>query len=373
MHRSILTCAFLVFASAAFAQQQSTQSDPYQGQSSPPSDDVIVATPDQPAQQEAPKAKPRAGKPLVEPQAQGQPQPRTQSQPQPQTSQPQTPQAQAPQDQTPQDRTPQDQNQDESPAPQYSASPEESDAQPAAADWSADSSADADATGTDDGLVGVAKPDGRPALTARGSAEVSDPDGDIVHPHPLQPGQLAYGTTIRVRLLTRLSTVDSQVNEVFRTQVATDVLQDGQVLLPAGAEIDGHVVHVEGGTVRSHGSMLLRPETVILPNGSRFHLDAQVSGTPGSKTHVSSEGFIDPGSRRRRNSMEYGGAVGAGVVTGAMIGGPVGAVTGGIIGAGAVTLHIVSSHSDAILEPGTVLLFTLDNRLDLQAANSPGN
>jgi hypothetical protein len=66
--------------------------------------------------------------------------------------------------------------------------------------------------------------------------------------------------------------------------------------------------------------------------------------------------------------------VGAGVVTGALIAGPVGAVTGGLIGAGAITVHVLTSHSDATLQPGTVLLFTLDNRLDLRAsADSTGN
>jgi hypothetical protein len=35
---------------------------------------------------------------------------------------------------------------------------------------------------------------------------------------------------------------------------------------------------------------------------------------------------------------------------------------------------VLMSHSDATLEPGTVLLFTLDNRLDLRAsANTAGN
>jgi hypothetical protein len=238
--------------------------------------------------------------------------------------------------------------------------------------------ADADVNETDDGIVGIAKsepqPDdapNAPALTARGSMD--DPDADIVHPHPLAPGELADGTTIRVHLLTRLSTVDSQQGEVFRTRVANDVMQDGQVLIPAGAEIDGHVVQVASGTARSHGTMLLRPDTVILPDGRRHHLDAQVTGTPGSKAHVSGEGFIDPGSRHKKDSIEYGGAVGAGVVTGALIAGPVGAVTGGIIGAGAMTLHIVTDHSDATLESGTVMVFTLDNRLNLQAANPAGN
>jgi hypothetical protein len=349
MYRPILTCAFLVLSTAAFAQQQSSPSDPYQGQSNPPADDVITATqPDQPA---PPKAKPRAGKHVAQPQT-----PPPASDPAPSASAPPAATSHA-----------------NSPAPPSSVDP-------------AANSADPDVNGTDDGIVGIAKPQPaaqpqpqpysapagtQPTLMSRGSA--SDPDGDIVNPNPLQPGQLAQGATIRVRLLTRLSTTESQQGEVFRTSVASDVLQDGQVIIPAGAEIDGRVAQVSSGTMRSHGTILIRPDTVILADGSRYHLDAQVSGTPGSRTRVNGEGFINPGSRVKRNAILYGGAVGVGATAGALIAGPVGAVTGSVIGAGAVTAHIVLKHSEATLEPGTVLLLTLDNRLDLQAAAPPAN
>jgi hypothetical protein len=345
MYRPILTCAFLVLSTAAFAQQSSPP-DPnqgqYQGQSNPPADDVIVATqPDQPAPH--PKAKPHAGKPVTQ----------IQAQPAPSAATPNS-------------------TQDDAAA-----------AHPTSVNPSANFP-DPDVNGTDDGIVRIARPqpasqpqpysaptDSQPALKARGAA--ADPDGDIVNPNPLQPGQLAQGASIRVRLLTRLSTTESQQGEVFRTRVANDVLQDGQVIIPAGAEIDGRVMQVASGTIRSHGTILIRPDTVILADGSRYHLDAQVTSTPGSRTRVNGEGYINPGSRVKRNAILYGGAVGVGATAGALIAGPVGAVTGGAIGAGAVTAHIVLKHSEATLEPGTVLLLTLDNRLDLQTAAPPAN
>jgi len=373
MQRPILTCAFLLIGTVAFAQQQPddqqsaqqqpaqqqpAQADPYQGQSTPPADDIITTAPQE---QPQPKAKPRAGKPFAQPAAQ----------PAPDTA------AQAPAiDQHPQSDENPVQAADSAILPQSGSS-----AQLAAHPSSVDPSVnypDPDVNGTDDGIVGIAKQEPQDATAAqpmlRSRNESSDPDGDIVNPHSLQPGELPDGTTIRVHLLTRLSTVDSQPGEVFRTRVATDVLQDGQVLIPAGAEIDGRVMQVASGTVRSHGTMLLRPETVILLDGTRFHLDAQVSGAPGTGARISGEGYINPGSRYKKDSVEYGGGVGAGAVVGAMVAGPVGAVTGGLIGAGAITVHVLTNHSDATLEPGTVLLFTLDNRLDLRASiDSTGN
>jgi hypothetical protein len=156
------------------------------------------------------------------------------------------------------------------------------------------------------------------AQTLQNRAYANDPDGDIVHLHARRPGEIVEGTTIRVRLLDRLSTVDSERGEAFRTKVASDVLQDGRVLIPAGAEIDGRVTQVSSGHVGGHGTMHLNPEVVILPDGTRYRLHAEISGTPGSRTRVGGEGGINPGSRVRKDEIEYGGAVGAGVVTGAI-------------------------------------------------------
>ncbi|MGA9669976.1 MAG: hypothetical protein WBQ94_12260 [Terracidiphilus sp.] len=314
MNRPIFAITLFAVASAVSAQQAS-QPNPYQGTSNPPPDDTIEVT-------STPPAKPPAGQPLNSP-------------------------ATAP-----------------TPAAPSSAR--------AVADNPSQDNPDA---GTVSSQAPVsAQPYGgvqtAPVLEARGS--ISDPDGDIVHPAPLGPGQLGEGTNIRVALLDRLSTWDSEKGQPFRSRVASDVLQGGQVVIPAGAEIDGRVAEVTSGHVGGHGSIRLRPETVILPDGTRFELRAEVTATPGSRTRVGSEGTINPGSRMRRDEIEYGGAVGAGVITGAVIGGPVGAVTGGAIGAGVVTAHLLVSHPQATLEPGAILQFTLTDRLSLTPA-APGN
>jgi hypothetical protein len=315
MNRHFLTCVLFAVASATLSAQQSSPSDPYQGTSNPPSDDTIETS--APAQ-----AKPPAGKPMVTP-----------------------------------------------PAAQQAP---ESQPQPTSVDPSANYPAPGTGAGTDGGVVQVAPQSGS-ASAFSGRSYTSDPDGDIVHPRPLGPGQLGEGATIRVRLLDRLSTADSEKGEPFHSRVVSDVLEGGQVVIPAGAEIDGRVVEVSTGHTGGHGSMRLRPEAVVLPNGTRFRLDAQLSGTPGSRARVGGEGTVRPDSRIKRDSIEYGGAVGTGVVAGAILGGPVGALTGGLIGAGAITVHLLVNHPQATLERGSTLLFTLIEPLNLVAANAPGN
>jgi hypothetical protein len=205
-------------------------------------------------------------------------------------------------------------------------------------------------------------------LVAR--SEASDPDGDIVHPRPPRPGELLEGATIRVRLTEGFSSTETEKGEPFHGQVASDVLQNGRVLIPAGSGIEGRVSAVTSGHFGGHGSFRLRPEVVILPDGSRFKLHAEISGAPGSKARIGSEGTINPGSRAKKDGIEYGSVVGAGAVTGAVLGGPVGALTGTLIGAGVVTTHLMVDHPQVRLEPGSVLLFTLTEPMNLMPATN---
>jgi hypothetical protein len=302
--------------------QEARQSNPFQGTSNPPPDDTITtATPQAP-----PALKPSPSAPMY-----AQPDPSVQPQPIAQ------------------------------PVPQPS---------PAISSQNYATAGNAD--GTDDGIVQIAPdiPD-RPVLNQR--AAVSDPDGDIVHPGPRPAGQLGEGATIRVHLLDRLSTADSRSGDKFRSRVASDVIQDGQILIPAGAEIDGTVISVSSGRAGGHGSMHLRPESVILADGSRFRIYAQLSSAPGTSNRVNGEGGVSPGSQLMKDGIEYGGAVGAGAITGAILGGPGGALAGTIIGAGVITAHLLISHPQATLDSGSVLLFTLNEPLNLVPAVASGN
>jgi hypothetical protein len=346
MKRTIFVVGVLAAATALLGAQQASQPNPYAGTSNPPPDDTITT----PAPETAPVAKPSPSHPMAaQPDAQQQTQTAHHSL---DGSLYTIPANQGPANSGPTNQGP------------------------------ANSGPASGADGTDDGIVQVA-PDTsaapalnqRMATSDRASSDPArtDPDGDIVHPGPLPPGTLGEGAVIRVRLMDRLSTAMNQSGDTFRTRVVSDVMQDGQVLIPAGSEIDGKVASVSSGHFGGHGSMHLRPETVILADGSRFHLYADTSGAPGSNDRVGSEGAITPGSRMKKVGLEYGGATGAGVVTGAIIGGPGGALAGGIIGASVITVHLLMDHPQATLDDGAVLLFTLNEPLHLVPAAQTGN
>jgi len=338
MKRIVFVYVVLAASAALFGAQQSSQSSPYTGTSNPPPDDTIST----PAPEPAPEAKPSpshyaAAQPSAQPQAQ--------------------------------------RSLDGSlyTVPTNDGSAAAGPANNRMANTNSYNQAD----GTDDGIVEVApEPSARPALNermARMDSDRNDPDGDIVHPAPLPPGTLGEGAVIRVRLMERLSSAMNDRGDTFRTRVVSDVVQDGQVLIPAGSEIDGKIEAVSSGRFAGHGSMRLQPKVVILNDGSRFHLYAQTTGAPGSNDRVGGEGNITPGSRLKKVGIEYGAVAGAGAVTGAMIGGPGGALAGGIVGASVITVHLLVNHPQATLDDGAVLLFTLNEPLHLVAAAQTGN
>ncbi len=316
MNRPILACAFFALATTALVAQDQSQSSPYQGTSNPPPDDTIITSEQQP-----PIPKPPAGHPNG-------------CRLPPLNLRPCSPL-----------RKPMTARQDAGPVPQTYGD------------------------GTDEGIVGV--PPSAPGLTPRAASV--DPDSDIVHPAPLPPGTLGEGTLIRIRLLDEVSSSFAEQGEPFRSRVASDVLQDGQVVIPAGAEIDGRVAEVSTGHFGGHGSLLLQPETVTLENGSKFQLHAVVASTPGSNLSVGSEGVITPGSRLKKDGYEYAGVGGGGMVIGAVLGGPAGMLAGGIIGAGVVTTHLLVNHPQANLASGSYLMLTLTEQVQLVPASSQGN
>jgi hypothetical protein len=339
MKRNVLLVALMAASGAFVAAQESAKPGPYTGTSNPSQD---VSIPQDATQDNS--GKPPAG-------ITGYEQPAPIPIPKPSAAQP----AAAPATQPTPDVIAQ---------PSQQASPAVS-AMPNVAANSAD--------GTDGGIVIVApSSQERPALNERTGNTYSDPDGDIVHPESGAEGA-GYGATIRVRLLDRLSTASSQTGEPFRTRVVSDVMQNGQVLIPAGAEIDGTLVGVSSGHSFSSSSMHLRPEAVIMPDGSHFRIYAELSGAPGSSVNINGEGGVTPGSQLRKDGIEYGGAVGAGAITGAVLGGPGGALAGTLIGAGVITAHLLVSHPQATLDSGTVLLFTLNQPLNLVPAAQSGN
>jgi hypothetical protein len=199
-----------------------------------------------------------------------------------------------------------------------------------------------------------------------------DPDDGIVSYVPDNPNQLAEGTNIRVALTQDLSTANTMRGARFEARLTGNVYKEGRVVLPAGSELRGEVVHVsQGHHLGPHATIRLRPDVVVLPNGTQYDVMAEVVESDASGTRVNEEGVIEASVRYKKDALEYGAGAGTGAAAGAVIAGPVGAGVGSLVGTSAVTAHMLLNHPEAAnLPQGSVLIFSLTEPMELTAAKN---
>jgi hypothetical protein len=197
-------------------------------------------------------------------------------------------------------------------------------------------------------------------------------DDDIVNVVPTNPNELGEGANIRVRLADDLSTSQTTPGTPFHATVARDVYQEGRVIIPAGSEMRGRVVSVSPGHhLGIHASMRLRPESVVLPDGTSYRIHATVVESDAPGTRANDEGAIEATNHYKKDAVEYGAAAGTGAIVGAVVAGPVGAGVGTLIGAGAVTTHmLIQDPQAASLPQGSSVIFSLTQPLVLTPAKN---
>ena len=137
-----------------------------------------------------------------------------------------------------------------------------------------------------------------------------------------KPRVVAAGTTLAIVLQSALTTKTAKPEDPVTAELAEDVVVDGDVLLPKGAEVHGHVV-----TALRSGRTQGRAHLVVSFDEIR---------TDGRTLRVDATGFdVTAGSSKGKDAKIAGGAAAAGVVIGAIAGGGSGAVKGGLIGGAA--------------------------------------
>lgn len=324
-----LVCAGLLAASSAFAQQSSSsQNDqPYTGVSNPPSQPILATEQDNPSP------------------------PPSQTKPSPAVPKNQTASTPAQPAYTP-------------PAPAYNSAGTPT-AQPAVRNGNSDRY-----DNTDFGIV-TKLPDQRATrqvqqLNSRSEGANSDPSFGVVSVVPFTPGALNAGTNITVRLLQPLSTSTTPQDTPFRATVVSPVYRGSQLVIPAGSELRGIVTDVHPGRhLVSRATLRLTPRLILLPDGKAYHLDAEAVYTSANRTHTTDEGAFQPKMHLAKDSAEYGAGAGLGAVAGAQFG-PGGALIGTLVGAGAVSAHMLLQPPAALTLPRNAeVIFSLTQPMHL--------
>jgi hypothetical protein len=209
---------------------------------------------------------------------------------------------------------------------------------------------------------------GRSAGSSVDSSTDSRDDGIVTYV-PGPANALPEGTVFRVRMLQDIDAASTTPNTPFRGTLTQDILRNGKVVVPVGSELRGRVMYATAGRRINGGSIIhLRPDEFILPDGTRYHLHAEVIDTQGSNTKPKGEGDITADEHGKRSLTEVGLGAGSGAILGAAVGGGVGAVVGTAVGAGVTTAHWLLTNWSANLPASSTVVFSLTDAMFLTPA-----
>jgi hypothetical protein len=180
-----------------------------------------------------------------------------------------------------------------------------------------------------------------------------------------QAAPVPAGTALMVKLETTLATFSNKAGDPFRGSLTQSVMLNGKTVIPTGATIEGRVTKVvEPRRLSGKPTIGILAESLVLPTGERFFLDATLVDTNiGEGTDVNQEGEFKGSGHDRRDQLETGGGAAGGMLIGGLVGGPPGILIGGAIGAGATGVHYLSKHRSATLPAGTELTLELNRPL----------
>jgi len=178
---------------------------------------------------------------------------------------------------------------------------------------------------------------------------------------------LPAGTALKVKLENPLSTSSSESGDPFSGRV-TEL--DGKTVIPTGATVQGRVTKLSAPRrIAGKPTIGIFPETVVLPNGERYMLNATLVDTNvGHGTDVNEEGQFQGTGHNGKDLTEIGFGTGGGMLAGGLIGGGKGMLIGGAIGATATVAHWLGKHRSATLPAGTELVMELSRPMTMSAA-----
>jgi hypothetical protein len=178
-------------------------------------------------------------------------------------------------------------------------------------------------------------------------------------PPPPQKVTIPAGTSLSVRLVDGIDSERNQTGETFRATLNSPLSVEGEIAIPSGYDVEGHMVEVKSaGKFAGQSVVVLQLDRISV----------------GSKSYaIQTDEYRREGSSRGKNTAAK---VGAGAAIGAIIGGiagggkgaGIGAAAGGGLGGG---VQAATKGQQIKLPTETVLNFTLQNPLTVIPAQGP--
>jgi hypothetical protein len=180
-------------------------------------------------------------------------------------------------------------------------------------------------------------------------------------PPPPQKVTIPSGTTLAVRLIDTIDSETAQQGQTFHATLDSPLAVEGEVAIPSGYDVEGHVVSVQSAG-KFAGQSLLVLQLDRITAGSRHY-------------SIQTDQYSRKGSSRGKNTAEKVGAgAGIGAIIGAIAGGgkgaAIGAAAGGGLGGG---VQAATKGQQIKLPSETVLNFTLQAPLTVVATTKGPN
>jgi len=192
-------------------------------------------------------------------------------------------------------------------------------------------------------------------VAAPATAAMQEPSTPAPPPPPPPPQKVTIpsGTTLAVRLVDAIDSETAQQGQTFHATLDSPLAVDGDVVIPAGHDVEGHVVAVQSAGKFAGKSLLTLQLDRISAAGKYYN--------------IQTDQWHREGSSRGKNTAEK---VGAGAAIGAIIGGiagggkgaAIGAAAGGGLGGG---VQAATKGQQIKLPSETVLNFTLQSSVSV--------
>ena len=182
---------------------------------------------------------------------------------------------------------------------------------------------------------------------------------------------LPAGTALKVKLANNLTTFTNKPGDPFSGRVTEPVMLGGKTVIPVGATVEGRVTKItEPRRIAGKPTIGMFPETIILPNGDRYMLNAAVVDTNlRGGSDVNTEGQFKGSGHDGKDLTEIGFGTGGGMLIGGLISGGKGLLVGGTIGATLTVAHWLGKRRSAMLPAGTELTMEFSRPLAMTATS----
>lgn len=180
-------------------------------------------------------------------------------------------------------------------------------------------------------------------------------------PPPPKKVTIPSGTTLAVRLVDSIDSETSQQGQTFHATLDSPLAVEGEVAIPAGYDVEGHLVEVKSAGKFAGQSVVALQLDRISAGGKYYSLQTDQYRRQGS-------------SRGKNTATKVGAGAGIGAIIGAIAGGgkgaAIGAAAGGGLGGG---VQAATKGQQIRLPSETVLNFTLQGPLTVIATNRGPN